>query len=121
MAGLGKSDGPLIRLYRRSGPQEEDSNQIRICQTFGRATELHLVQRHDSATLVYMQEKKGAQLRKEWAEKGSPPCVHPTLAKEYFLGADSEDSICTTCGETWWRNDPDRPETSRYPKRKKDS
>jgi hypothetical protein len=59
-----------------------------------------------------MQEEKGAKLRKEWAEQGNPPCNHPRIDKEYHLGADTEDRICTTCGKTWWRNDPDLPRIS---------
>lgn len=72
-----------------------------------------------AATLPHMQAKKGTQLRKEWAEKGGPPCEHSVLDKEYYLGADTGDVICTTCGETWWRNDPSRPGTTRYPNPKK--
>jgi hypothetical protein len=65
-----------------------------------------------------MQMKKVAQLRREWAEKGSPPCEHSTLDKEYHLGADTGDLVCTSCGETWWRDDPGRPGTDRYPTKK---
>jgi len=75
----------------------------------------------DHAYAVRMQIKKGEQLRKEWAEKGNPPCDHLVLDKEYHLGADTGDLICTTCGDSWWRQDPNRPGTSRYPSRKKDS
>jgi hypothetical protein len=66
-----------------------------------------------------MQSDRGNRLRKAWAEKGNPPCDHATLDKEYYLGADTEDLICTTCGETWWRNDPTRPGTAHYPNTKK--
>jgi hypothetical protein len=68
-----------------------------------------------------MEEKRGGQLRKEWAEKGSSPCEHPVLDKESYLGADTGDLICTTCGETWLRNNPDRPATTRFPSPKKKS
>jgi hypothetical protein len=103
----------LIHPYRWSGPLIKDSNKARICKPLAGAI--------DHATLTYMQEKKGAQLRKEWAEKGNPSCEHPVLDKEYFLGADSGDLICATCGEVWERNNPDRPGTARYPKPDRDS
>lgn len=65
--------------------------------------------------------EKGAQLRKEWAEKGDPPCEHLVLDKEYYLGADTGDLICTTCGEVWGRGDPKRPGTERYPNQQESS
>jgi len=42
-----------------------------------------------------MQMKKAEALRKSWGEK---PCDHPDLDKEYDLGADTGDCVCTTCG-----------------------
>lgn len=57
-----------------------------------------------------MQMKKAAELRKAWAEKGNPPCAHPRLDKEYDLGSDTGDVVCTTCGETWWHSDQERPD-----------
>jgi hypothetical protein len=56
-----------------------------------------------------MQMEKASKLREDWHRKGNPPCDHPQLDKEYHLGADTGDVACTTCGETWWRNDPERP------------
>lgn len=47
-----------------------------------------------------------------------PPCEHSTQDKEYHLGADTGDLVCTSCGETWWRDDPERPGTDRYPTKK---
>jgi hypothetical protein len=47
--------------------------------------------------LVQMDEAK--RLREKWAEKGSPPCDHPVLIKEYYLGAQTMDKICNMCGE----------------------
>jgi hypothetical protein len=46
-----------------------------------------------------MQADKGKQLRDAWVAKGSPPCEHPQLTREYILGANTGDKICTTCGE----------------------
>jgi hypothetical protein len=65
-----------------------------------------------------MQAKKAAKLHKEWVEKGNPPCDHVNLDKEYDLGADTGDLVCTSCGETWWRNNPNRPTTDRFPAKK---
>jgi hypothetical protein len=64
----------------------------------------------------HVQMKKAEQLRRDWAAKGSPPCAHDVLDKEYYLGADTGDLVCTTCGDTWGRQDPDRPGTTRFPK-----
>lgn len=35
------------------------------------------------------------KLRKNWGDK---PCDHPRTAKEYHLGSQTGDRICTTCG-----------------------
>ena len=45
-----------------------------------------------------MQVDQAEQLRDAWARKGNPPCSHPSTDKEYFLGMDSGDRVCTTCG-----------------------
>ncbi len=49
-----------------------------------------------------MQDTKAAELRKNW---GDEPCDHPHLEKEYHLGMDTGDYVCTTCGETGWGPD----------------
>jgi hypothetical protein len=59
---------------------------------------------------MIMQARKAAQLRTAWVEKGSPRCGHPNLDKEYVAGSDTGDVVCTICGETWWRDDPERPD-----------
>ena len=41
-----------------------------------------------------MQISDGAQLRKEWASKGNPPCDHPGVDKEYSRGSDTGDEVC---------------------------
>ena len=43
-----------------------------------------------------MQTSKAKELQKQWGDK---PCNHPELAKEYYLGSDTGDYVCTTCGE----------------------
>jgi hypothetical protein len=60
-----------------------------------------------------MQTKQAAKLREEWTAKGNPDCEHPSLVKEYDLGSDTGDVVCTTCGETWWNADPSRPRRNR--------
>ena len=36
-------------------------------------------------------------------------CLHPRTEKEFYLGSATGDVSCTTCGESWSKNDPDRP------------
>ncbi|WP_430476804.1 hypothetical protein [Bacillus cereus] len=45
-----------------------------------------------------MQYKEGAELRAKWKEEGDKPCSHPYTEKEYNLGAQTGDRVCTTCG-----------------------
>ncbi|MFJ2961150.1 hypothetical protein ACIPIC_02435 [Streptomyces collinus] len=49
-----------------------------------------------------MQMDVGQRLRDEWAAKGSPPCSHPRLEKEYWQGSDTGDKVCDTCGELFY-------------------
>lgn len=37
--------------------------------------------------------------QRDWREKGSPPCEHPDLDSEFYLGSRTGDKVCTTCGE----------------------
>jgi predicted Zn finger-like uncharacterized protein len=57
-----------------------------------------------------MQMKEAATLRDVWTRNGNAECAHPQVVKEYHLGADTGDVACTTCGETWWHSDPERPD-----------
>ncbi|GAA1246629.1 hypothetical protein GCM10009609_07670 [Pseudonocardia aurantiaca] len=54
-----------------------------------------------------MQMDEAKRLREEQAAKGNPPCGHPQLVKEYYLGTQTGDKVCTTCGEDFseqeWR------------------
>jgi hypothetical protein len=52
-----------------------------------------------------MQADKAERLREAWAKKGNPSCDHPRLDKEYILGGDTGDVVCTTCGAI----NPQRP------------
>lgn len=42
-----------------------------------------------------MQLSESLRLRKEWGDK---LCDHPHTEKEYDLGGDTGDKVCTTCG-----------------------
>jgi hypothetical protein len=46
-----------------------------------------------------MQTSESMALMKAWEERGNPPCDHPQLDKEYYLGSATGDYVCTTCGE----------------------
>lgn len=39
-------------------------------------------------------------LYREWLRKGNPPCDHPNVEREYYLGSHTGDERCTTCGAT---------------------
>ena len=58
-----------------------------------------------------MQMKKAESLRRAWGDK---PCPHPNLEKEYDLGADTGDEVCTQCGSAF---SPGEIETLRNSKR----
>jgi hypothetical protein len=45
-----------------------------------------------------MQSKKAAALRLAWDGK---PCTHPTLSKEYDLGAQTGNYLCGQCGQAF--------------------
>lgn len=46
-----------------------------------------------------MQVKEAIELKRRWGDK---PCEHPTLDKEYNLGAATGDYACTKCGRSAW-------------------
>ena len=48
-----------------------------------------------------MQADKAERLRRQWIAKGSPPCEHAHLDKEYMEGMDTGDKVCITCGESF--------------------
>ena len=45
-----------------------------------------------------MQARKARELSEKY---GNKPCKHPKLEKEYYLGADTGDYVCTTCGKAF--------------------
>jgi len=63
-----------------------------------------------------MQMEKAARLRRLWKAKGNPPCTHSHLDKEYYLGADTGDYVCTTCGEAGFGSDwPEKEKKNKNP------
>ncbi len=57
-----------------------------------------------------MQFDKANQLRESWGNKS---CSHPNLEKEYYLGSDTSDFVCTTCGETFSKAQKEKIESQR--------
>jgi hypothetical protein len=53
-----------------------------------------------------MQMDDALRLRTAWIEKGNPPCDHPHVDKEYYLGSSTGDWVCTTCGREVDRKQP---------------
>lgn len=41
------------------------------------------------------------RLRQAWEAKGDPPCDHPEVAVEFYLGSKTGDYACLVCGESW--------------------
>lgn len=62
-----------------------------------------------------MQSEEASRLKRSW---GNKPCSHPTLAREYFLGAQTGDLVCTTCGSTFWSRDEAGRDATRQTKDK---
>jgi hypothetical protein len=52
-----------------------------------------------------VQMDKVAQIRKAWEAAGSPPCGHPDADREYYLGSNTGDYVCLTCGEPFSRSE----------------
>lgn len=44
---------------------------------------------------IIMQHEKAKSIRKSWGNKA---CNHPKVEKEYYLGTQTGDKVCTTCG-----------------------
>ena len=47
--------------------------------------------------------QKIAKLREDWIAKGDPPCDHPKVDTEYYLGSQTGDEACMLCGRSWPR------------------
>lgn len=57
-----------------------------------------------------MQLEKAQSLRRTW---GNKPCNHPQTEKEYYLGSDTGDKVCTTCGRVVDEEDRKSSSTTR--------
>jgi hypothetical protein len=57
-----------------------------------------------------MQSKRAEALRREWGDK---PCEHPDFDREYYLGTETGDYVCTRCGEAFTRAEKERVVTAR--------
>ena len=66
---------------------------------------------------IVMQSSKAKELRKQWKLLGDKPCNHSELVKEYDLGADTGDKVCTRCGKAIWNGiiDEQSQETNTQP------
>lgn len=60
-----------------------------------------------------MEDKKAKKIRAAW---GDNPCEHPQFEKEYFLGSDTGDYICTQCGKVFSRSQKEKIENERHKK-----
>jgi len=49
--------------------------------------------------MVQMRELRA--IRQRWKRAGSPPCEHPRRDREYDLGANTGDTGCLDCGESF--------------------
>lgn len=56
-----------------------------------------------------MQMDSAIALNKRWKGKS---CEHPHLEKEYHLGSQTGDYVCTTCGEAFSNRSYARQETN---------
>jgi len=54
-----------------------------------------------------MQFEDAMKLKKLWGDK---PCNHPTLEKEYEMGAATGDYCCAQCGQSGWGSDWNKKE-----------
>ncbi|MFE1344712.1 hypothetical protein [Streptomyces sp. NPDC058757] len=52
-----------------------------------------------------MQMRDAMKLQRAWQAKGAPPCAHPEMDVEFDLGGRTGDKVCTTCGESFSREE----------------
>lgn len=48
-----------------------------------------------------VQVSKVSDLLAAWEAKGNPPCDHPSIDREYYLGSHTGDDACLVCGASW--------------------
>lgn len=57
-----------------------------------------------------MQHEEAKRLKEAW---GNKHCDHPSFEKEYYLGADTMDFVCSTCGADFTRAEKEKIEADR--------
>ena len=60
---------------------------------------------------IIMQFKQAQDLRERWGDR---PCEHLSFEKEYYLGADTSDFICTQCGREFTETEKEEIERRRH-------
>jgi len=45
-----------------------------------------------------MQMKKALELQNQRNARGKRRCNHPSIEREYYLGSNTGDYVCSTCG-----------------------
>jgi hypothetical protein len=48
-----------------------------------------------------VQMDEADSVRRQWEQAGRPACAHEKLDREYYLGSNTGDYVCLTCGETF--------------------
>lgn len=46
-----------------------------------------------------VQMDDAAAIRRRWEQAGRPACAHEKLEREYYLGSNTGDHVCLSCGE----------------------
>jgi hypothetical protein len=57
-----------------------------------------------------MQNSKAQEIREKWGEE---QYSHPFLEKEYYLGANTLDFICSVCGQEFTKEEKEKIERGR--------
>ncbi len=52
-----------------------------------------------------VQTAEAEEIRQRWIERGRPECSHEHKDKERYLGSDTGDWACLSCGLTWPRSE----------------
>lgn len=53
-----------------------------------------------------MKLEEANERREMWGDK---PCNHPSLEKEYYMGSQTGDYVCTICGAVGWGKELNKP------------
>jgi hypothetical protein len=52
-----------------------------------------------------VQMDRVAQIRQQWEASGRSPCAHSDFDREYYLGSNTGDYVCISCGESFSRDE----------------